>query len=132
MKTATSKSGRVLTDRDYETYTGDCPPERPCSQELIASRRRYFDATDSQRDANYNRCIHHGKTITELRDGRERAVTIENPCTSCGGKKLENLVQFWCLKLENVVTVNDCSGVMTGRACEFFAEKAIDTPATTS
>lgn len=76
---------------------------------------------------NYNACIHRGETITEHRDGHERAVTVENECPSCQGKKMERLVVFRCDKLEKDVTINACRA-----PCPHFQEKQLDTPNTTS
>lgn len=46
MDQVVSKSGRVLTGRAYQLYTGNCPPELPpCTQEMIDRYRRHYDAT---------------------------------------------------------------------------------------
>lgn len=43
MKVVFSKSGRRLVGRLAELYTGDCPPERPCTQEQVAEHRKLLD-----------------------------------------------------------------------------------------
>jgi hypothetical protein len=47
--TVTTRSGLILTGRQAELYTGDCPPSRPCSKMAVALYRKRYDSTPTEK-----------------------------------------------------------------------------------
>jgi hypothetical protein len=61
-------NGYELSNREEELYTGNCPPDRPCTPQQIAKFRAFFDAT------KVPSCVHlggeTGKQLCETCQGR--------------------------------------------------------------
>jgi len=54
-----------LTLREQELYTGDCPSERPCTPEMVAAYRAYFDALEVGPLSLIQKAINLGQAVIQ-------------------------------------------------------------------